>query len=166
MNTEFVGLCSLPLITSEMNLCEPWTTSGLQPLGSFTNNSKHELFGRESGEKFIFTKNFDGDQRREKRQRQLLEKWGQVSFLSLVPRGVTPLGKSIFTITLPMADHGDNVHVTTGSSGPPWLGLWLGLLLVRGYYIHCIIRIHISTPSATECHRLHTNMERLYRSYP
>ena len=38
---------------SEIKLCDPWITSGLHPFGFLTNLSKHDMFGRESGEMFI-----------------------------------------------------------------------------------------------------------------
>ena len=152
MNNEFFGLCSLPLITSEINLCDPWTTSGLQPLGSFKNNSKQELFGRESGEKFIFTKNFGGDQRQGKRQRRVLEKWGQVSSLSLVPQGVHPWVTGLYY---------NIAHGWPWQQCPCHEGITSSVVTRcvtgNGDYTHCMIRIHISTPSATGCHRLQSH---------
>ena len=40
---EFFGLGSDPSMTSHKNLWDPWITSVLQPFGSLTNRSKHEL---------------------------------------------------------------------------------------------------------------------------
>ena len=65
MNTEFLGLGSVPSMTSHKNLCDPWITSVLDPFGSFTNSSKHELFGRESGEISMIKQKIDGDQGRQ-----------------------------------------------------------------------------------------------------
>ena len=55
MKTEFLipVLVSLPLVTSIKKLCKSWITSALQPFGFLTNISKHDMFGRESGEIII-----------------------------------------------------------------------------------------------------------------
>ena len=156
--TTLIVFCSLPPMTSEMNLWVPWTISGLQPLGSFRNLSKHELFGKESWEILIFTKkNRWWPETREVITTTFIEVRSGFVSVSDPPGDDTP-GPWVTIIyhETVLINHGDSTHVTTWSRRVHQVRRDLESECC--HYNHCIgtflIRIHVSTPSVTERHRL------------